>query len=67
MGMVAECNGKTLPPSNTPIETPWGDYEVSATPAKTLGDSINSITLAGKLGDIGIQGIWQVLLYGVCT
>jgi len=57
MGMVADVMAKTVTSSNTSIESLGETMKYAATPAKTLGDSIQTVSaFAGKLGDIGIQG-----------
>ena len=57
MGMVADVMAKAITSANIDIQSMGDTLKYAATPAQSLGDSIQTVTaLTGKLGDIGIKG-----------
>ena len=57
MGMVADVMAKAITTANIDVQSIGETMKYAATPAQSLGDSIQTVTaLTGKLGDIGIKG-----------
>jgi TP901 family phage tail tape measure protein len=57
MGMVADVMAKAITTANVDVQSIGETMKYAATPAQSLGDSIQTVTaLTGKLGDIGIKG-----------